>query len=117
MSRPGKGVHHWWLQRLTSVALIPLAIWFLVSILALPAHDYTTVVTWLGQKWTAVLFAIFVALAAWHSHLGVQVVLEDYVKGKARGVSTMLSLLAHTFVTVIAVVAVLRLGFGIGSLA
>lgn len=112
MSRSAKGVHHWWVQRLTSVALIPLTVWFIVSLLALPVHDYTTVVTWLGQKWTAVLLAIFVAIAAWHSHLGIQVVLEDYAKGSTRSVSMTLSTLAHTFVTVAAVLAVLRIGFG-----
>ncbi len=110
--RAAKGVHHWWVQRVTAVALIPLSIWFLVSMLALPAHDYTTVVTWLAQKWTAVLFAIFIAVSAWHSHLGVQVVLEDYVTGGTRTFSMTLSRLAHIVVAVAAIVAVLRVAFG-----
>jgi succinate dehydrogenase membrane anchor subunit len=108
----GSGVHHWWVQRLTSVVLIPLTVWFLVSLLALPSHDYTTVVSWLGQKWTAVLLAILIALAAWHSQLGVQVVLDDYATGKARTFSMMLSTFAHAFVAVAAILAVLRVAFG-----
>jgi succinate dehydrogenase / fumarate reductase, membrane anchor subunit len=112
MSGPREGVHHWWVQRVTSVALIPLSVWFLVSLLALPGHDYTTVVTWLGQKWTAVLLCIFIAVAAWHSLLGVQAVLEDYVKGGMLRLSLTLSRLVHTFVAVAAILAVLRMGFG-----
>jgi succinate dehydrogenase / fumarate reductase, membrane anchor subunit len=106
------GVHHWWIQRITSVALIPLSVWFLVSMVALPSHDYTTVVTWLAQKWTAVLLSIFIAVAAWHSQLGVQIVLEDYVRGRAMTFSLTLSRLAHTFVAVVAILAVLRMAFG-----
>jgi succinate dehydrogenase / fumarate reductase, membrane anchor subunit len=97
---------------MTSVALIPLGVWFLVSLLALPAHDYTTIVTWLAQKWTAVLLAIFIAVAAWHSQLGVQVVLDDYVRGRANRISITVSRLAHTFVAVAAILAVLRMAFG-----
>lgn len=108
----GAGVHHWWIQRVTSVALIPLSGWFLVSMLALPSHDYTTVVTWLAQKWTAVVLSVFIAIAAWHSQLGVQMVLEDYVRGRAVTVSMTLSRLAHTFVAVAAILAVLRMAFG-----
>jgi succinate dehydrogenase / fumarate reductase membrane anchor subunit len=111
MSGRREGVHHWWIQRVTSVALIPLSVWFLVSMLALPAHDYTTVVTWLGQKWTAVVFALFIAIAAWHSQLGVQVVFEDYARGGMRRALIMLSRIAHTFVAVAAILAVLRMAF------
>jgi succinate dehydrogenase / fumarate reductase membrane anchor subunit len=111
MSGRREGVHHWWIQRVTSVALIPLSIWFLVSMLALPGHDYTTVVTWLGQKWTAVVLAVFIAIAAWHSQLGVQVVFEDYSKGGMRRGLIMLSRIAHTFVAVAAILAVLRMAF------
>ena len=112
MSRHREGVHHWWIQRVTSVALIPLSVWFLVSLISLPSHDYTTVVTWLGMKWTAVLLAIFIAVAAWHSQLGMQIVLEDYARGGMRRIAITLSRLAHTFVAVAAILAVLRMGFG-----
>lgn len=110
--RSAKGVHHWWVQRITAVALIPLGVWFLVSILALPAHDYTTVVSWLGERWTAALLALFIAVSAWHSHLGVQVVVEDYLRGAAKTFSMTLSTLAHIFIAVAAILAVLRVGFG-----
>ena len=44
------GPHHWWLQRLTSIALVPLSIWFVVSLLALPSLDHATVSAWMGQS-------------------------------------------------------------------
>ena len=51
----GNGVHHWWVQRLTSIALVPLAIWLLVSLVSLPSLDFVTLVSWIGGTWTASL--------------------------------------------------------------
>ena len=53
-----EGVQHWWVQRLTSVALVPLTVWFVVSLLSLPALDHATVVAWIGQLWTAVFLIL-----------------------------------------------------------
>ncbi len=83
-----------------------------MSLLALPAHDYTTVVTWMAQKWSAVLLIIFIALAAWHSHLGVTVVLEDYVKGATRTFWIVVSRIAHIFAAFAMVFAVFYVAFG-----
>jgi succinate dehydrogenase / fumarate reductase, membrane anchor subunit len=109
--RHASGVHHWWVQRVTSVILIPLGIWFAVSMFALPAHDYFTVVAWLGQKWTAVLLDVLIALSAWHSLLGWQIVLEDYV-ANGRTFWLLVSRLAHSLVALVSILAVLRIAFG-----
>jgi succinate dehydrogenase / fumarate reductase, membrane anchor subunit len=109
--RHASGVHHWWIQRITSVALIPLTIWFAVTMFALPAHDYFTVVAWLSQKWTAVLLAVLIAVTAWHSQLGVQIVLEDYVHGM-RTFWILVSRLAHSLVALVSIFALLRIAFG-----
>jgi succinate dehydrogenase / fumarate reductase membrane anchor subunit len=98
----GEGVGHWWVQRVTAVALIPLTAWFAVSLLALPLQSYDAVRGWLGQPWVAVFAALLVFTLAWHSKLGVQVVIEDYVH--AKGAKTTLLLLS-TFVHVTAAVA------------
>lgn len=108
-----EGVHHWWVQRLTSIALIPLTVWFVVSLLAMPAYDYTTVVSWIAQGWTPILLVMFIAVSAWHSKLGVQVVVEDYVHGGAKTLSLILSTFAHTLVAAAAIFAVLKVTFGI----
>lgn len=98
----GDGVGHWWVQRVTAVALVPLTLWFVVALLRLPLNSYDEVRAWLGQPWAAVPAILLVATLAWHSKLGVQVVIEDYVHGK--GAKTSLLLLS-TFVHVAAAVA------------
>lgn len=74
-----EGVSHWWVQRLTAVALVPLSLWFLLSFFALPALDYFTVRDWLAAPWHSVGALLLVVTLVWHSSLGVQVVIEDYV--------------------------------------
>lgn len=107
-----EGVHHWWVQRMTAVALIPLAISFVVSLVSLPSLDYLTVHTWVHQSWTAVLLVLFIGLACWHSKLGLQVVFEDYVHGSAKTILLILSTFAHTLIAAASIFAVLKVAFG-----
>ena len=107
------GVHHWWAQRLSSIALVPLSVWFVVSLICLPGLDHATVVAWMGQSWTALLLSLFVLVAAWHSNLGLQVIIEDYVHGA--GSRTLLLVLVrflHAFTAAAGVFAVLKVCFG-----
>jgi succinate dehydrogenase / fumarate reductase membrane anchor subunit len=98
----GEGVGHWWMQRVTAVALVPLTLWFVWSLLGLQLQSYDEVRGWLGQPWVAVFTILLVITLAWHSKLGVQVVIEDYVHGKG-GKTTLL--LLSTFVHVAAAAA------------
>ena len=107
-----EGVHHWWVQRLTSVALVLLTIWFVVSLLSLPSFDHATVSAWMGQLWTAVFLVLLVLTAAWHSQLGVQVVVEDYVHGGARTLTLALVTFFHVVVAVAGVLAILKVALG-----
>lgn len=108
-----EGVHHWWAQRLSSVALIFLSIWFVVSLLSLPGHDYATVNAWMGEPWTAVLLILFVLTAAWHSQLGVRVVVEDYVHGPGmKSLALALVTFFHAVVAAAGVFAILRVALG-----
>jgi succinate dehydrogenase / fumarate reductase membrane anchor subunit len=107
------GAHHWWTQRLTSIALVPLSIWFVISLLSLPAFDRVTVISWMAQSWTALLLILFVLVGTWHSHLGAQVVIEDYFPGYgAKTLSLVLSTFAHALIAVVGVFAVLKVAFG-----
>ena len=107
------GAHHWWLQRLTSIALVPLSIWFTVSILALPSMDRATVITWMAQSWTALLLIVLVLVATYHSQLGVRVVVEDYVHTPGMKTLTLVILtFVHTLLAVAGVFAVLKVAFG-----
>jgi succinate dehydrogenase / fumarate reductase, membrane anchor subunit len=103
------GVHHWWLQRLTSLALVPLTIWFVVSLVALPAFDHVTVSAWLSQSSTALLLMLLVLTGSWHSQLGLQVIIEDYVHGQgAKWLLLVLTRFAHVLIAAAGVFAVLR---------
>jgi succinate dehydrogenase / fumarate reductase, membrane anchor subunit len=107
-----EGVHHWWVQRLTSVALVPLTVWFVVSLLSLPSFEHVTVITWMAQTWTALLLILFILVATWHSQLGVRVVVEDYVHGGAKTLTLVLVTFIHAFVAAAGVFAVLKVAFG-----
>ena len=107
------GVHHWWMQRLTAVALVPLAVWFAVSLLALPSLAHATVAAWMGQSPTALLLILLVLVASWHSRLGLQVVVEDYVPGPgARTVTLVIVNFVHVLLAAAGVLAVLKAALG-----
>lgn len=74
-----EGTHHWWLQRLTAVALVPLSIWFVASLISMSDADYLAVVSWLRSPLVTVLVLCLIWALFHHAQLGVQVVLEDYV--------------------------------------
>jgi succinate dehydrogenase / fumarate reductase membrane anchor subunit len=77
------GTVHWWAQRVSAVALIPLTLWFFWSLLLLPSLDYATLRSWLAVPLSALLAVLLVAVTAYHSYLGTNVVVEDYVHAHA----------------------------------
>ena len=103
------GTGHWWAQRVSAVALIPLTLWFFVSLLELPDLDYGTVRAWLRLPWSALLAVLLVAVLTYHSYLGTTVVIEDYVHSGGR---KLFSLLLLKFLYVVlgwaAILAILR---------
>ena len=104
---------HWWVQRMTAVALLPLGLWLAYEVLTLPGFDYATVVAWVREPVTSILLILLVVAVGYHSALGVQVVIEDYVPGKgSRAATLMASTLAHVALTIAAVFAVLKIAFG-----
>lgn len=106
----GEGVSHWWMQRVTAVALLPLTAWFAISLLMHSLQSYEVMRGWLGQPYVAVLTILLVFTLSLHSKLGVQVVVEDYVHGKgAKTVLLLLSTFVHVAAAVAAVFAILVL--------
>ena len=107
------GTAHWWAERVTSVALVPLTLWLFFSLLTLPALDYETVRTWLALPVSGFLALLTVAVMTYHSYLGTSVVVEDYVHGTGAKVCTLLLL---RFVYVLfggaGIFAILRVAFG-----
>jgi succinate dehydrogenase / fumarate reductase, membrane anchor subunit len=75
----GSGTGHWWRQRLTAIALVPLTLWFVWIVLGLIGQDAFVVRARLAEPVTGMLLAAYVIALFWHAQLGVQVVIEDYV--------------------------------------
>ena len=107
-----EGVHHWWLQRLTSIALVPLTIWFVVSLLSLSSFEQVTVIAWMANSWTALFLVLFILVATWHSQLGARVVAEDYVHGGAKTLTLVVITFIHAVVAAAGIFAVLKVAFG-----
>jgi succinate dehydrogenase / fumarate reductase membrane anchor subunit len=108
-----QGVHHWWAQRLSAIALIPLVVWFAVSLVTLSGADYGVVRSWIGAPLVMVLLILTIAVGLHHAQLGMQVVIEDYVH--ADGPKLALIVLVRfvaVFFGLAAIVAILRIGFG-----
>jgi succinate dehydrogenase / fumarate reductase membrane anchor subunit len=73
------GTGHFWHERLTAVALIPLSLWFLYVMLGLSGTSEVTALQFLAHPWTAILMGAFIVFSLWHAYLGLQVVIDDYV--------------------------------------
>nr|WP_244962466.1 succinate dehydrogenase, hydrophobic membrane anchor protein [Oleiagrimonas soli] len=103
------GVGHWWMQRMTAVALVVLSIWFVLTLLSMLHADFATAHAMLAKPWNAVLMIAFTTSMFWHAQLGLQVVIEDYVHTRWLEVSLMVlvKLLAVLFALACAL-AVLR---------
>lgn len=104
------GTHHFWVQRVSAVALVPLALWFVFSIAQLPVADYEHVKWWIGYPAIAVTLVLFIASALYHSMLGVQVVIEDYVGNEGLKITALLaSKFFHFIVAAASIFAVLKI--------
>jgi succinate dehydrogenase / fumarate reductase membrane anchor subunit len=107
------GTGHWWAQRATAVALALLGLWFLWSLTDIGSFGYLEVLRWAGQPWNGIMLILLCGTLAWHSTLGLQVVIEDYVHGPLlKIVSQLANRFAHVFVAISAIFAVLRISFG-----
>jgi succinate dehydrogenase / fumarate reductase membrane anchor subunit len=107
------GVYHWWAQRITAVLLAPLTLWIAFALATLPLDDHAATVQWIGASWHPVAMALAIFAVSYHSQLGVQVVIEDYVHaGSLRSAALGASLLAHFGVAAAALYALARIAGG-----
>lgn len=108
------GTEHFWRQRLTSVALVPLTIAVVLLVLSLLGRNHAAVVQILGSPWIAILMLSFIVTSVYHMWLGMQVIVEDYVHDE---LFKLVTLMANTFfsfaVGLAGVYAILKLSFGV----
>jgi succinate dehydrogenase / fumarate reductase, membrane anchor subunit len=106
-------VAHWWHQRLTAVALIPLGLWFALALPGVDLGSHGALVAWIAEPMTAILLALTALCLAYHSWLGIRVVLEDYVTSVgAIRLALLASSLAHAALLAGGLYAILRIAFG-----
>ena len=107
-----EGTSHWWSQRVTAAALIILGAWFLLALTRSTALDHGTVTQWIARPWNSVMLLLLGLTLAYHSNLGLQVVIEDYVHGPlVKVVSLILNKFFHAAIAMAAVFAVLKIAF------
>ena len=114
MGSAKSGTHHWWMQRVTSIALLPLTLWFVVSMIGLVGASYLETLLWIAQPLNAVLMLVLIGLTFHHMAAGLQVVVEDYVRDEFKRIAFVLVIKATSLLMALASgFAVLRIAFAL----
>ena len=114
MGSAKSGTHHWWMQRVTSIALLPLTLWFVVSMISLAGASYLETLLWIAQPLNAVLMLVLIGLTFHHMAAGLQVVVEDYVRDEFKRIAIILVIKAASLLMALACsFAVLRIAFAL----
>jgi succinate dehydrogenase / fumarate reductase, membrane anchor subunit len=108
-----EGVQHWWAQRLTAVAMVPLALWFCAGLIAHAGADRAGLFQWLGSPGQAILMILLLGVGFHHMALGLQVVIEDYVHHEwAKIAALVLNRFVAYGLAVAGIFAVIRMSLG-----
>ena len=108
-----EGTGHFFGQRVSGMALLILGLWFAWPLATLPGFGHADALAFIGAPLNGVLLVLLVVTLAYHSSLGVQVVIEDYVHGHGfKLVSLIISRFAHSFLLVAAIYAIIKIGLG-----
>jgi len=108
-----EGVQHWWAQRVSAVALVPLGLWFCASLVGLAGGGRAALVAWLHGPAAAILTILTIGAVFYHGALGVQVVIEDYAPNEGTKVAGIIATrLAALLLAVAGIYAVLKLALG-----
>jgi succinate dehydrogenase / fumarate reductase, membrane anchor subunit len=107
------GVEHWWAQRVTALALVPLALWFVIAVIELAGADRALFVDWVRQPLPAVFLVLLLIATFYHGALGLQVVIEDYVENETARFGLLIVMrFAAILFAVRGIFAVLKLSLG-----
>jgi succinate dehydrogenase / fumarate reductase membrane anchor subunit len=105
------GVGAWWAERVSAVALVPLTLWFAASIIAHTGSDYASFIVWLRMPLAAVLMILLLIALFYHTALGLQVVIEDYVHSATKFAAVLAVRLGCCALATAGAVAILRIAF------
>jgi succinate dehydrogenase / fumarate reductase membrane anchor subunit len=105
------GSHHWWMQRLTALALLPLTLWFIFSVIHLAGASHEAVIAWLSAPLTLGLMLGLIVATFHHLQLGLQVVIEDYVHHEPIKMGSILLMKGVcVLLALVCIVSVLKIG-------
>ncbi len=108
-----EGVGHWWAQRLTALALIPLSLWFVISVVAHSGADHEAMRDWVGSPLVAGLLILLIVSTFYHVYLGLQVVIEDYVHSEIVKIASLIAIKGLAILlAVVALLSVMSILFG-----
>jgi succinate dehydrogenase / fumarate reductase membrane anchor subunit len=108
-----EGVAHWWMQRLTALALIPLVAWVIYAVLQLTGSDYLAIKNWIANPYNSVALICLMLALSYHSSLGVQVVTEDYVRRQwLRRLIIVIVYFLKILIAVTSIFAILKIAMG-----
>ena len=105
------GVEQWWRERLSAIALVPLTLWLVASLIALRTNDYTVVIAWLKTPFATLMMVLLVTALFYHTALGLQVIVEDYVHTAAKISTLIVVRLACFALAVVGILAALHIAF------
>ena len=109
-----EGTHHFWNQRLTAIALVPLMLWIMASLVRMTTMDYQPITAWIADPLNAVLLLVFIFAMYYHALLGVQVVIEDYVHSEWQKIACLILARFLVILTgLISTLAVLKIFLGL----
>ncbi len=108
------GTHHFWMQRVTAVANLPLVCYLVYFIVSHIGHARADVVASVKNPFCAVALALAMISIFWHMKLGLQMVIEDYVHGTA---AKLIALLLNAFFAYglmgLGIFAILKMNLGV----
>lgn len=107
------GSSHGWHTIITAVGLLPLSLWFVISLIGLAGVDYATFQAWIGRPFNATLMILTILMVLFHAQLGLQMVVEDYVHSPVKKYAALIgSKLISAFLAVYMTVSVLKVAVG-----
>ena len=107
------GTHHWWMQRITAIALVPLTVWLVGSLVAIGSADHAQTVHWIRSPAVSIALLLTIAALFHHAQLGLQVVIEDYVHAEWKKIAVLITVkLLAIAIAATAAFSVLKIAFG-----